>query len=363
MITLFIILMGIMGFYALLVLLMSFSLPKNTLHLDDIQEFTVLIAARNEEANILNTLKALKNQKVSPVSIILVDDHSEDSTLGISKNFVVENPEMNIMIFSSVSVGKKAAWKKALAMAKTERVLSLDADCVVDKNWTKSILDALGKNKRLISAPVLYAENGNALYRSELLYLVAGGAAAIGMGFPFQVSGAGLMFYKDDYLDFEKSNIGEKVSHGDDVFFLQYIIEKYGRNAVGQASEPFSVVRTIVPEKFSEFFAQRIRWSSKARSYLSVLPFLFGAIVFFVNAVFLMSIILYLKYFDPIWLIPAMIKIPLDILLPFLASVRWKYRASPFGQLLLSVIYPLYMLMIFLSLIFGSKKRWKGRQA
>ena len=60
-------------------------------------KISVIIPARNEETNLPYLLQSLQNQTIQPNEIIVVDDHSTDSTKSIAESFVVKvlsSPEL-----------------------------------------------------------------------------------------------------------------------------------------------------------------------------------------------------------------------------------------------------------------------------
>lgn len=355
---------GFSVFYFLMLMVMAFAFGYEDSYENVNSEFSILIATRNEEDNIERILRSLAKQKKKPFAIIVIDDHSEDNTVSKAKSFLVNHPELNIKVLESPYTGKKGAFKKACEISETELILSVDADCYVNRYWTEYMLSQVNEQSRIIGAPVLYDNSKVALsmfFRSELLNLVATGIAASRMNLPYQVSGAGMLFYKSDYLDFTESDYGKSCNHGDDVFFMQYIIHKYGSRAVSMVNHRFSVVMTKPPKNLIEFIRQRVRWASKARSYRSITPFIFGFIAVLKNLFLPLSVVLFICSGMSIFLLPVGIIFLADYFFSAVAAIRMRYRYSLLGQLLLFVFYPLLMLWIAFALPFSGRNRWKGR--
>ncbi|PLW94799.1 MAG: hypothetical protein C0592_01605 [Marinilabiliales bacterium] len=350
--------------YFILLIVMSLAFRKQELSGSTELDYTVIIAARNEEENIQNVLKSLEFQTIKPVSIIIVSDHSDDNTAIKANSFSVEHPEMNILVYESTGYGKREAIKKACELATTELVLSLDADCSVHANWAESMLTSKNEIHRVVGAPVLYGNSNSVLsflFRSELLQLVAGGVAAAKMNLPFQISGGGMLFYRDDYLSFADQKLGKRHNHGDDVFFMQFLLQKYKRRSVGVSTHRFSVVLTNVPKSLSAFLRQRIRWASKAVSYQSIIPFLFGFIAILKGFLYPLAIFLFIISGLEAFFIPAGIVLTADYLFSASAAIQMRYKYSIVGQLLLFVFYPFILLSVLLALPFSGKTKWKGR--
>jgi glycosyltransferase involved in cell wall biosynthesis len=109
---------------------------------------SVVIPTRNEEKNILRCLKSLKKQKNSgTIEIILVDNHSEDSTLSLAGPYVsrtiVAGPERS----RQRNIGAKHASGKWL--------LFLDADMQARSNL---LGECLSLAQETISAPIIVVD-------------------------------------------------------------------------------------------------------------------------------------------------------------------------------------------------------------
>jgi hopene-associated glycosyltransferase HpnB len=104
-----------------------------------LEDVTVLIPARNEAEMIAGTLEALKHQGRG-LTIILVDDDSEDETVSIAQKSGLEN----LSIIESKTLpdgwtGKLWAQQQGLEQVKTPRVLLLDADIALKPGMLKAL--------------------------------------------------------------------------------------------------------------------------------------------------------------------------------------------------------------------------------
>lgn len=90
---------------------------------------TVVVPAFNEAKVILSTLRSLLSSKYKNLEIVVVDDGSTDDTVAIVTAFIREDPRVRIV--SQANAGKAAAANRALAEARGEIVVAVDADTVV----------------------------------------------------------------------------------------------------------------------------------------------------------------------------------------------------------------------------------------
>jgi glycosyltransferase involved in cell wall biosynthesis len=93
-------------------------------------KLSVVLAVRNEEANLTNCLESVKN---IADEIVVVDEYSTDKTVLIAKKFgakVYQEPHHEIFHITK---------QKALDLAKGEWILQLDADEIIASNLAEEI--------------------------------------------------------------------------------------------------------------------------------------------------------------------------------------------------------------------------------
>lgn len=113
---------------------------------------TVLIPANNEENVIVQTVTSVLLSDLKDLRIIVVDDGSTDKTGELlDANF---SHEPRVHIIHQVNRGKAAALRLAIAQARTEIVITIDADTEIEP-------DAISKLLRHFSDPKIGAVAGN----------------------------------------------------------------------------------------------------------------------------------------------------------------------------------------------------------
>ena len=131
--------------------------------LEDTPFITVIIAARNEEKNIGNCIESIIKQTypANLFEVIIVDDHSIDSTAAIANSFNQNNIRViNLNDFTgnkNLNSYKKKAVETAIGFAKGNLIVTTDADCVVQPQWLHAIASYYEKTAAVfIAAPVVY---------------------------------------------------------------------------------------------------------------------------------------------------------------------------------------------------------------
>ena len=146
-------------------------------HLEnDIQHTTlisVIVAARNEEANIGNLLQALENQTYPKhlFEIIVIDDHSSDGTADIALQF--QHVKLLRLENDAINSYKKKAIEKGIAAASNDLIVTTDADCVPPPGWLETIASfQVLTNAGFIVAPVSFSCSPKVVEMFQAMYFL-----------------------------------------------------------------------------------------------------------------------------------------------------------------------------------------------
>lgn len=114
-------------------------------------KISILVAARNEEKNILNLLQSLVNLTYpkNQVEILIGNDDSTDKTEEIVQSFIADKPEFslyNIPKSSNHLKGKTNVLAFLATHASGNYFFYTDADIQVPTSWINAMLNAFKKN-------------------------------------------------------------------------------------------------------------------------------------------------------------------------------------------------------------------------
>jgi cellulose synthase/poly-beta-1,6-N-acetylglucosamine synthase-like glycosyltransferase/peptidoglycan/xylan/chitin deacetylase (PgdA/CDA1 family) len=112
---------------------------------------TVIVPAYNEQANIAATVRSLVGSDYPGVWVIVVDDGSTDDTAAIVASLRLPN----VRLIRQDNAGKPAALNTGIAAARTELVVLVDGDTVLER-------DAIGRLAQAFRDPQVGAVSGNA---------------------------------------------------------------------------------------------------------------------------------------------------------------------------------------------------------
>ncbi len=205
--------------------------PPN-LRLDlNFPKISLLVAAYNEEENIAETIRGIKNQDYpGKIEIIVVDDGSTDNTIGLLRSYNLSN----LKIVQANHGGKARALNKGLKHVTQDIVVCIDADTFLHpqacstfmtrlQEWDYFTGIASAKRQQSLYQGTLVAQGAFSAFRTKLVRAHHGWPSVIG---------------EDIVLTWSLISSGWRIGF-----------------------EPTAIGFTIAPLTFKGFYRQRKRWA------------------------------------------------------------------------------------------------------
>lgn len=332
-------------------------------------KLSVIIAARNEEKNIIKCLEALCNQDfpAQQVELIFVDDHSSDNTVVLIRQFINEHSDRTIKLLSlknDEGSSKKDALTLGVSAATNDCILITDADCLVPSTWLSAMTRFfLAKNSQFLAGPVSI-DSEKSLFAKiqslEFMGLVGIAAAGIINKVPIMCNGANLMFSKKVFNEVGGFDSPEHFASGDDTQLLIKVSKLYP-DSVHFLKDKRAIVRTEGAVSIEDFLQQRKRWAGKIPFALSTFTISVAILSWLTHAFLVLSLILGIIYSLSLYFIASlgMIYTCEYLLLNSMARFFNKYSV-------LKLILPLQLFYWIYIVLIGaiaplSKFQWKGR--
>lgn len=327
---------------------------------------SVIIPARNEEKNIGALLRSLRDQSYPRqfFEIIVVDDHSSDSTAEIVSSF----PDVTLLKLEDdfINSYKKKAIEKGIAAASGELIVTTDADCVPLSDWLK-ILVAFKQstNSVFIVAPVALNCNSQIvqIFQAMDFMILQGitGASAF-RKVHSMCNGANLAYERQVFFEVGGFSGIDQIASGDDMLLMHKIAKKYPARIQYLKSKE-AIVSTSPMPSWKAFFNQRVRWASKATHYEDRRIFWVLLLVYLFNFSFLVLLVVgFWNHFYWLYLLLA-------IILKTGTELSFFYTIASFFDKQWTVKYFFFFqpLHIFYTLIAGllgqvGQYEWKGRR-
>ncbi len=320
-------------------------LDKPAKDIPKILNISFVIPHRNEDrldkfqAHLLDILTGF-----DAYELIWVDDHSAQSKLDHTKD--------GVYLKLDNAAGKKAAIRHGTKAATFQRVVTLDADVRLSHDLVNEL--AIWDSDAMIF-PVI--TEGNVWVCAESYALAGLTIGTAKMKRALMANGACLAFNKSLYLELSVS--GSKYASGDDMFLLQAL--KKNRCKIDTIKNKKAFVRAKAPETIKSFIDQRVRWASKSMAIKDLDIITFGVFAIIYNLTFLTALSLMLcSHYNPIFIGIFAFKSIIDISLLFLVASRFGRKQYPAIYLLMTIVYPIYVVLMSLVSLFYRPK-WKGR--
>ncbi len=343
-------------------------------------KISVLVPARNEEANIAACVNSLSRQSYPKdlYEVVVIDDHSTDRTWELMSDlYYADLSFMRLSLADNASgqqpivAHKKLAIETGIACASGELIVTTDADCLFHPEWLATIAAFYEeKNAKFIAAPVRIGSptdmgRGSLLSIFQTLdFITLQGitGAAVSRKFHSMCNGANLAYARSAFYAVEGFKGIDSLPSGDDMLLMHKIYRQYPE-AVFFLKSPKAIVTTQPETRWKGFFHQRIRWASKADRYDDKRIFGVLLLVYILNALFVVLPIA--AFWNSWWLWILLLGLVVKTLLeyPFVRTV-----AAFFGQRSLMVYFPILQpLHILYTIVIGwlgkfGSYRWKDRK-
>ena len=345
-----------------------FEIGKNN---NRITNVSVVVAARNEENNIISCLETLVGQDYPKTlfEIIIIDDNSEDSTYLKCNDFIRKTGFTNVKLIKLADynkVSKKEAIRCGVENASGQLIITTDADCKVGNKWMGSIVSFYEKQRfKLICGPVSYNKSKGFFQQFQLLdflSMIISSAGAIGANKSFMGNAANMAFEKDVFYKVISNNYDSDLASGDDVFLMHKVKEKY-KNSIGFIKSREAIVFTEPKKTLKELVLQRVRWASKSKGYQDKHALFFTLTVLEFNfwVVFVLFAGLFNHNFIILYLVLLVFKIVIDFPLIYSISTFNKRTDLLLHYLWVQLLYPFYIVISALFTVFTRRYEWKGR--
>ncbi|MGE3802805.1 MAG: glycosyltransferase [Candidatus Kapaibacterium sp.] len=173
----------------------------------ELPQISIIVAARNEEANIEACLEALLRQDYPEdrCQVIAVNDESDDDTLTVM-NRVADRWGERLRVITTTAessgiIGKAKAIAQGVDSASGEIILLTDADCIPPTTWASTTVGRFSDSVDVVAGFTLVRSTKlfHRLQQLDWLHLQAIAAASMAFNSPVGVVGNNLAFRRSTY--------------------------------------------------------------------------------------------------------------------------------------------------------------------
>lgn len=329
---------------------------------DELPTATIIVAARNEVNNILRCLESLDKVEYpnEKLEIIIVDDNSTDGTGLVIENFIKNRPKfkkINTKKEIGRLKGKTNALANAIEIAKSEIILTTDADCAVHPLWAKTLASYYQKDVAIVNGFTSQVADDyfSGMQSLDFTYLLTVASGTINYNFPLSCIGNNMSFRKSAYYEVGGyENLPFSVTEDFNLLFAIHSLNKY--KIIFPLDKSAHVVSKPC-KSYLELYRQKKRWGVGGLK----VPF-YGYIVMSNGVLTHLSIILLPFFFSYYGLILSLIKFLIDFTLLFNINKRLDVQKNIKYFISFQIYYILYVIALPIVLFFSRKVIWKERK-
>ena len=251
---------------------------------------SILIAARNEEAGIRETLDSVLAQDYrGDWDVWVADDRSDDKTPAILAEYAAKNPRLHVLTIKEIPEGvspKKHALSQLIEACEGEILCLTDADCLVKPTWITGIAAEFEPGIELVAGhsyiPTIPGKSSMLICMQAvetLIYRVAG-TAGLAMRLPLTSTGNNLAYRKSFFKSVHGFENVIKIQSGDDDLLMQKLAADRPW-AMRYCIAESTFVTTSGKETLKELWEQRKRWASKTIYYTPKIVFVLSMVFLF----------------------------------------------------------------------------------
>ncbi len=244
-----------------------------------LNSFTILISARNEEANIEECVSSLLRQQYpkEKLSIIVIDDQSSDRTSQIVRQMIPTSPfSLTVLssdISSPITSPKVRALTAGIDHSTSDIIVTTDADCIASPQWISSINSYFDDHIGLVAGLTIYdtpKDSHSSLFWGiqylDFLSYSAVGAGAIGLGTVVMCHGSNMAFRRTAYDECGGFHALAHINSGTDSLLAQRIVSS-GKWKARFMFEHTTAITTHPVETWQNVLHQRLRWVGQTAYY------------------------------------------------------------------------------------------------
>lgn len=328
---------------------------------EELPALTVVVAARDEEENILNCMQSLNNlvYPEGKLEIIIVNDHSSDSTGEIIASFIKSKPKFkSLSPESSIGSlkGKTNALANAIKISSGEIILTTDADCIVSPNWAKTIASYYKDDVGFVGG-FTTQENYNAfagMQAIDFVYLLTVAAGTINLGKPLSCIGNNMSYRKSVYLEIGGyEGLPFSVTEDFNLLMAIYNLKKY--KIIYPLDENALVTSKVCPN-WKTLYWQKKRWGVGGMKS-DLIGYSVMAWGYIVHA----AMLLLPFFFSLSALYLSVFKICIDYFFvkPVFKKLKLRMKFSHF--IAFEIYFIIYVLVLPFIVLPNRKVKWKGR--
>lgn len=328
----------------------------------ELPRISVIVAARNEEENILACINSLNNLEYpdDKIEIIIVNDHSTDQTGRIINDFIKDKPKFKSIIpheqIGSLK-GKANALANALKISTGEVILTTDADCTVSPKWALTHGSYYTMDVGFVGG--FTTQNDDKMFSGmqaiDFIYLLIVAAGAQNLGKPLSCIGNNMSYRKSAYDEVGGyENLPFSITEDSKLQIAIHRLKKY------KMIYPLDIDALVISKACLDW--KTLYWQKKRWGVGGMESDLIGYLVMTWGFISSAAILLTPFFFSLTALYLCLFKIFVDyfFVVPVFNKLKLKLKLSHF--LAFEIYFIIYVILLPIVVFPSRKIKWKGRE-
>ncbi|MBC7426650.1 MAG: glycosyltransferase [Bacteroidia bacterium] len=330
---------------------------------DSYKNISILVAARNERANIIRCLESinLMDYPKDKLEVLIGNDQSQDNTGELVADYIKDKPVFRLINLTGNEFPQTKGKARVLAVLAKESLgdilLITDADIELQPLWAKSLCEKINNGYDLATGTTwIKSTNSFEHYQAvDWMYFMGLSNSFAFLGLPLTAVGNNMAISRKSYLETGGyENI--KFSIVEDYALFKEVRKKGAKTINMMTPETLLLSQPITD--FKKLMSQRKRWLGGLWS----LPFHWQMILSAFGAYYLSSLVL--LFLNPLlFLIVIVVK---NIIQMLQINLIHKILKKPLQLLKYCITYDLYLYivtpLVSLYYVIPFKTDWKGRK-
>lgn len=332
---------------------------------DFLPSVSVLVAARNEESNIVNCINSLKksNYPKDKLQIILINDNSDDRTEELMLKEIEGCSEflvLNTKDYTGTGLkGKVNALSYGISKSTGELYMMTDADCEVPTEWVRDTVKYYDKETGLICGFTMidYSRTFfSKLQALDWIYLQSLATASSGIDSELSCIGNNLSVSAKTYRDIGGyENL--KFSVTEDLALMRRI-KKERMFKIKYPINENCLIKTNACADLKELYRQKKRWF-RGGVDINLLGYLLGFIMYAMNLMLLFGLF-FLNV--PVYLLVVVFKFISELLIMVPVYRKLGYNGLIVYFPLFQIYFAIIGILLPFTFLIGSNIVWKERK-
>lgn len=329
---------------------------------NDLPPISVVICAKNEAPNLSKNLPIILEQVYPNFEVLVVNDASEDNTLGVLHSFQSVYKQLRILNVKDAEkrgYGKKFALSTGICAATYDYLLLTDADCLPNSRfWIRDMARLFSKEKQIVLGYGPYfVQKGwlNKWVQFETLYTALQYFSFALMGYPYMGVGRNLAYHRSLFEQANGFKQHQHIPSGDDDLFVGQVAQRVNTTICLQQT---TFCYSTPPSTFQEWYQQKHRHLSTGKHYAFTHQLLLGSLSLSHFLFYTTFLVVFISSYKLLFItLLFFLRLSLQIIV-FKKTTIYLNGLSVGWLLLLDCLYVLYYCIFAPSLFLNHKVSW-----